>query len=81
MINFNGTIILNGVVDRELELIWSFKSKHGNKLSFTPNVMQVVNRAEGPLYNNVQFGYNDLHGFNLVAEIVNDLHKQESKAA
>jgi hypothetical protein len=76
MVNFNGQIVLNGVTDKEMALIWEFKAKHGNGFNFVPN-MQPQARPEGTIYNNVQFSYATLHAFNLVAEIVNELHKKE----
>ena len=81
MTTMNGNVALSGVTDKEMELIWAFKAKHGTKLQFNPQQIQVNNRPEGSTYNNVMFTYSDLHSFNVVAEIVNELHKQESKAA
>jgi hypothetical protein len=81
MATINGSIALSGVTDKEMERIWAFKAKHGTRLQFNPQVIQVSNRPEATTYNNVVFTYSDLHSFNVVAEIVNELHKQESKAA
>jgi hypothetical protein len=81
MATINGNIALSGVTDKEMELIWAFKAKHGTKLQFNPQAIQANNRQDGTIYNNVMFTYSDLHSFNVVAEIVNELHKQESKAA
>jgi len=64
-----------------MELIWAFKAKHGTKLQFNPQVIQLNNKPDGTTYNNVTFTYFDLQSFNVVAEIVNELHKQGSKAA
>jgi len=81
MVAINGNIALSGVTDQEMELVWAFKAKHGTKLQFNPQSIQANNRPDGTIYNNVMFTYSDLHSFNVVAEIVNELHKQESKAA
>jgi hypothetical protein len=37
----------------------------------------VNNRPEGTTYSNVTFTYTDLHSLNVVAEVVNELHKKE----
>jgi hypothetical protein len=81
MASVNGNITLSGVNDREMELIWGFKAKHGNSLAFAfnPNVIQSVPNTG--TYNNVVFTYNSSHGLNLLTEIVNELNKQENKAA
>ena len=71
-----------GVTDKEMELIWGFKSKHGTGFGFTPNTMQPQVRPDGvTIYNNVAFQYTNLHGFNLISEIVNELHKKEEPKA
>jgi hypothetical protein len=81
MVTFNGSIVLNGVTDKEMERIWGFKSKHGSGFSFTPNIMQPQIKPDGTtIYNNVSFQYNNLQSFNLISEIVNDLHKKEETA-
>ena len=81
MVSINGNIALSGVTDKEMEVVWAFKAKHGIKLQFNPQTIQVNNRQEGTTYNNVMFTYSYLHSFNVVAEIVNELHKQEGKPA
>ena len=84
MANIVGNITLNAVNDREMELIWGFKAKHGNSstFSFQPNSIQPIQNSNPPTYNNVLFTYNSLHGLNLLTEIVNEIHKKdEAKAA
>jgi len=80
MAQVNGTIVLNGVTDKELELIWGYKAKHENAFTFTPNTMQLAQGPRGTVYNNVHFSYGTLHGLNLITEIVNELNKKESEA-
>lgn len=77
MVTINGTISLSGVSDKEMALIWDSKAKHGAKLQFNPQLIQINNRQDGTFYNNVTFGYSDLHSFNTAAEVVNELHKKE----
>jgi len=81
MATINGNIALSSVTDKEMELIWAFKAKHGTKLQFNPQAIQLNNKPNETTYNNVMFTYFDLHSFNVVGEIVNELHKQESMAA
>jgi hypothetical protein len=76
--NVGGNIILNGVTDKELELIWGFKAKHERAFIFNPQTIQATQSPKGtPAYNNVTFSYGDAHGLNLITEIVNTLHKKE----
>lgn len=81
MVTFNGQITLSNVTDKEMELIWGFKAKHGTKLQFNPQPIQTINGSEGTTYKNVMFSYSDLHSFNIVAEIVNEFHKKEEPKA
>ena len=80
MTNASGTIILNGVTDKELELIFGFKAKHPNTFTFSPNVMQSSTGPNGVTYNNVHFSYQTLHGLNMIAEIANLIGKSEAHA-
>ena len=80
MVNISGNIIMNGVTDKQMELIWGYKAKHEGAFSFTPNVIQTNVTPQGTVYNNVTFGYTKLHGLNLITEIVNELSREESKA-
>jgi hypothetical protein len=80
MTNVGGNIVINGVTDKELEVIWGFKAKHEGAFAFQPNVMQPVPTPKGTIYNNVTFNYNTPHGLNLITEIVNVLHKKEEEA-
>jgi len=81
VVTFNGQITLSGVTDKEMELIFGFKAKHGNSLAFNPGGLQIA-KLPGPMtYNNVVFSYSDLHTFNIVSEIVNELHKKEEPKA
>ena len=72
VVTTNGNIALGNVTDKEMELIWSAKAKHGTKLQFMPQAIQVNNRPEGTTYSNVTFTYTDLHSLNVVAEVVNE---------
>jgi len=81
MVGIGGTITLSNVTDKDMELIWSYKAKHGDGFGFLPNTIQLQtlpNRSV--VYNNVQFNYGSLHGLNLITEVVNELHKRESEA-
>lgn len=81
MVGISGTIILNNVTDKDMELIWAYKAKHGDTFGFLPNVMQPQTQPNRQIYyNNVHFTYGNLHGLNLIAEVVNELHKKESEA-
>jgi hypothetical protein len=80
MVGIQGTIVLNNVTDKEMEVIWGYKAKHGDTFGFTPSVMQpqvLPNRIT--VYNNVQFTYSSLHALNLITEVVNELHKKETE--
>ena len=80
MATINGNIALSDVTDKEMELIGHSRPTR-DQIAVQPQVIQLNNKPNGTTYNNVTFTYFDLHSFNVVAEIVNDLHKQESKAA
>jgi hypothetical protein len=81
MVGIQGTIILNNVTDKELELIWGYKARHGEAFGFLPNVMQVNTLPNRTIaYNNVHFTYGNLQGLNLITEVVNELHKKEQGA-
>ena len=81
MASVSGNITLNGVTDKELEVIWGFKAKHERAFIFSPQGIQTTQNPKGiPIYNNVTFSYGDAHGLNLITEIVNTLHKKEEEA-
>jgi len=81
MASINGTIVLGGVTDKQLEMIWGHKAKHEGAFSFLPQTMQTQNLGQNRVvYNNVQFAYGNLQGLNLITEIVNEIEKREKQA-
>ena len=80
MATINGSITLNGITDKDMELIWGFKAKHGGALNFLPNTMQPVNVQGRAAYNNVMFTYTTREGFNIIGEVINTLHKHEEES-
>ena len=81
MATIGGSVLLSGVTDAEMVRIWEAKAKHGARLQFNPQQFQTNNTAQGAIYNNVQFTYNDLHSLNVLTELVNELHKKEEPKA
>ncbi|HKF46608.1 MAG TPA: hypothetical protein VKB38_04570 [Terracidiphilus sp.] len=78
MVSISGNIALNNVSDKDMELIWGYKAKHGDAFGFLPNTIQIQHLPNrSVIYNNVQFTYGGLHGLNLITEVVNELHKRE----
>ncbi len=80
MVGIGGSITLNNITDKEMEIIWGYKAKHGDTFGFSPNIMQpqvLPNRTT--IYNNVNFTYGSLHALNLITEVVNELHKKETE--
>lgn len=76
-----GSIVLNGVTDKEMELIWAHKAKHEGAFTFNPQQIQPANMPpRGTGYNNVIFQYGDLRGLNVIAELANELHKRNEEA-
>ena len=80
MTTVGGSVILNGITNKEMEIIWAHKAKHQDGFSFSPNGIQQTAQAGKFVYNNVVFGYNSVHQLNLIAEVVNELHKREHEA-
>ena len=81
MVGIGGTIVLNNVTDKDMELIWGYKAKHGDSFGFLPNTIQVGTLPNRVIvYNNVTFNYGSLHGLNLITEVANELHKREAQA-
>jgi hypothetical protein len=65
----NGNITLNGVTDKDMEMIWGFKARHGAALSFAPNAIQPSSVQGRAAYNNVVFAYTSREGMNIIAEV------------
>lgn len=80
MINASGSIIINGITDKEMVRIWEFKAQHGNAFSFNPQQIQTVPNQGTPYYNNVVFQWNGESGLKVMHEILSYLLKKEEKA-
>jgi hypothetical protein len=85
MLNPNGSLVLNGISDKELVKILEVKIKHENSLTFNPQQLQTVNSniAGKPVhtYNNIVLGWTQENGLEAVQEIVRFLlTKDEEKA-
>ncbi len=66
----NGTLVLNGITDQQLEKIVDFKTKHESEVAFDPGAL----RKAGPTsYNNAAFSWTNDNQFKVVLELVSSL--------
>ncbi len=83
MMNFTGSITVNGISDKELVRILEIKLKHEGKFFFNPQQLQVTsypNQPSGTFYNNAVFTWNNEGGLEAVYEIMAYLLKKEERA-
>jgi len=85
MVNPNGSLVLNGISDKELVKILEVKIQHENSLTFNPQQLGTVNANVGgksvPTYNNVVLGWAQENGLEAVQEIVHFLLRKEEEKA
>jgi hypothetical protein len=84
MTNFNGSITVNGITDKELVKILEIKMKHEGQFFFNPQQLQVtnVNRPGLPqesVYNNAVFTWGSEAGLDAVYQIMGYLLKKEER--
>jgi hypothetical protein len=84
MTNFSGSIIVNGITDKELVKILEIKMKHEGQFFFNPQQLQVtnVNRPGQPqesVYNNAVFTWGTEAGLDAVYQIMGYLLKKEER--
>jgi hypothetical protein len=82
MVNFTGTIAVNGISDKELVKILEIKLRHEGKFQFNPQQLQVANYPgqPGSFYNNAIFSWTNEGGLQAVYEIMAYLLKKEEPA-
>jgi hypothetical protein len=93
MANFNGSIVINGIDDRELVKILEIKIKHEKSLNFNPQQLQPV-PAQPPRpypqpqpqpviqpqqYNNAVFTWQTDEGLEAVHQVISMLLKKEER--
>jgi len=82
MQNPHGSVVVNGIDDKELVRILEIKTKHEKSLIFNPQQLQTVIGAgnkpvEPQHYNNATFAWKDEEGLEAVFQIVSMLLKKE----
>jgi hypothetical protein len=82
MVNFTGTIVVNGISDKELVKILEIKLRHEGKFQFNPQQLQVTNNPNQPgsFYNNAHFSWSNEAGLEAVYEVMAYLLKKEERA-
>jgi hypothetical protein len=84
VINMNGSLILNGLTDKDLVKLLDIKIRHEKSLNFNPQQMQLTNMqtqtGQQQVYNNVVLGWSNEQGLEGVQEIVRTLLKKEETA-
>jgi hypothetical protein len=81
MVNPTGTLVLNGITDRELAYILEVKAREANAFHFNPQTLQAMpNPAQQTHYNNALFTWNSEKSLELVHGIIGHLLKKEEKA-
>ncbi len=79
---FTGTVVLNGLSDKDLVRILEVKIKHERVVQFNPQQLQVVgtNQPGQQLYNNVVLNWQNEDGMEAVHQIISILLKKEERA-
>lgn len=77
-----GSVIINGVNDKDLVKILDVKIKHETTLMFNPQQMQVLTQGNPPrqFYNNVNLNWQNEDGLEAVHQIISILLKKEELA-
>ncbi len=77
----SGQVLLNGISDEEMIVIFQAKEKGGGKFAFTPTNIQIQQGAAVPgqpgkqVYNNIAIHWNSAEGAKLVASLLTELAK------
>ena len=73
----SGQVIINGVSDEEMILIFQAKEKAEGKFAFTPTNIQIQQMPQTgkQQYNNIAFYWNSSEGAKLIASLLADLAK------
>lgn len=73
----SGQVIINGVSDEEMIVIFQAKEKAGGKFAFTPTNIQIQQMPQPgkQQYNNIAFYWNSPEGAKLVASLLAELAK------
>lgn len=74
---YTGTLVLNGITDRDLVRVLEIKIKSGTRLFFNPQSLQLVstepnepNQTSVQAYNNAVFVWQDEDGLKAIYEII-----------
>jgi hypothetical protein len=77
----NGTVVLNGINDKDLVKILEVKIRHERIVQFNPQQMQVVGTQQGTqIYNNVVLNWQNEEGLKAVHQVISILLGREEHA-
>jgi len=72
----NGSVIINGISDHDMVIVFGLKEHHEGKFQFNPQQMQPQQQQGGPhkiLYNNVTLSWLNSEGFQVVMDLLHRL--------
>ncbi len=69
----NGSMVLNGITEKQLVVILQFKLAHEGQLAFSPQALQVASNPPNVIYNNAGFSWTNEPQLRLVLELVGSL--------
>jgi hypothetical protein len=78
---FTGTVVINGVNDKDLVKILDIKIKHETSVFFNPQQLQAISQGNPPqqVYNNVVLNWQNEDGMEAVHQIISTLLKKEQR--